>query len=76
MQKLEKVIEAHKEEKEELENQIELLERERDRIEQEIEKAISKDLNYYLSFSGSELNDIIWRITTDYYDEYYEKAGK
>jgi DNA-binding transcriptional MerR regulator len=76
MQKLEKVIEAHKEEKEKFENQIELLERERGRIEQEIEKAISKDLNYYLSFSGSELNDIIWRIMTDYYDEYYEKAGK
>jgi septal ring factor EnvC (AmiA/AmiB activator) len=76
MQKLEKVIEAHKEEKEKLENQIELLERERERIEQEIEKALSKNLNHYLSFSGRELSDVMERIMTDYHEEYYEKAGK
>jgi uncharacterized protein YhaN len=74
MQKLEKVIEAHKEEKEKLKAQITLLERKRGRIEREIEKALSKNLNHYLSFSSRELNDVMERIMTDYYDEYYEKA--
>jgi DNA-binding transcriptional MerR regulator len=76
MQKFEKVIEAHKEEKEKLENQIELLERERENIEQEIEETLSENLEYYLGFSDYELSDVMEHIMTDYYDEYYEKAGK
>jgi len=76
MQKLEKVVESHKEEKERLETQIELLEREREHIENEIEETLSENLEYYLSFEGSELEDTIWRITTNYYDEYYERAEK
>jgi DNA-binding transcriptional MerR regulator len=76
MQKLEKVIESHEEEKEKLENQIELLEKEREHIEHEIEETLSENLEYYLSFGGHELSDIMERIMTDHYDEYYEKAGK
>jgi len=74
--KLEKVIESHKEEKERLKSQTELLERERERIEQEIEETLGENLEQYLSCEGSELEDIIWRIMTDYYDEYYKKAEK
>jgi len=76
MEKLEKVVESHQEEKQKLKSQIRLLERNRKHIEQNIEEALSENLKYYLSFSGSELDDIIWRIMTDYYDEYYEKAEK
>jgi len=76
MEKLEKVVESHKEKKEKLETQIKLLEREREHIEQDIEESLSENLNYYLSFDGSELEDIIWRIMTDYYEEYYRKAEK
>ena len=76
MEKLEKVIESHTEEKEKLEARIKLLERERDHIEQDIEESLGENLNYYLSFDGSELEDIIWRIMTDYYEEYYRKAEK
>jgi RNA binding exosome subunit len=76
MQKLEKVIEAHKEEKEKLENQIELLERERENIEQEIEETLSENLEYYLGFSDHELSDVMEHIMIDYYNEYYEKARK
>ena len=76
MEKLEKVVESHKEETEKLKAQIRLLERNRKHVEQNIEETLSENLNYYLSFSGSELEDIIWRIMTAYYDEYYEKAQK
>jgi DNA-binding transcriptional MerR regulator len=76
MEKLEKVIESHTEEKEKFEARIKLLEREREHIEQDIEESLSENLNYYLSFDGSELEDIIWRIMTDYYEEYYRKAEK
>jgi len=76
MEKLEKVVESHQEEKEKLETQIELLEREREHIEQEIEETIGENLDYYLSFSGHELSDIMEFIMTDYYDEYYRKAGE
>jgi DNA-binding transcriptional MerR regulator len=76
MEKLEKVIESHQEEKEKLKNQIELLEKEREHIEQEIEETLSENLEYYLSFGGHELSDIMERIMTDYHDEYYEKATK
>jgi len=76
MEKLEKVIELQKEEKEKLEARIKLLEREREHIEQDIEESLSENLNYYLSFNGSELEDIIWHIATEYKDEYYKKAEK
>jgi uncharacterized protein YPO0396 len=76
MQKLKKVVESHKEEKGKLKSQIRLLERNRKYIERNIEETLSENLNYYLSFEGSELEDIICRIMTDYYDEYYEKAEK
>jgi DNA repair exonuclease SbcCD ATPase subunit len=76
MEKLEQVVESHKEEKEKLKAKIRLLERNRKHIVQDIEETLSQKLNYYLSFEGSELEDMIWRITTAYYDEYYEKAEK
>jgi len=76
MEKLEQIFELHKEEKEKLKARIKLLEREREHIDRDIEEALSENLNYYLSFSGSELEDMIWRIMTDYYDDYYEKAEK
>jgi len=76
MEKLEQVVESHKEEKGKLKSQIRLLERNRRYIERNVEETLSENLNYYLSFEGSELEDIIWRIMTDYYDEYYEKAKK
>ena len=76
MQKLEKVVESHKEETKKLKAQIRLLERNRKHIEQNIEEKLSENLNYYLSFEGSELEDTIWRITTNYYDEYYKHAEK
>jgi septal ring factor EnvC (AmiA/AmiB activator) len=76
MQKLEKVVESHKEEKEKLKAQVKLLKRQREYIEQDIKETLSENLNYYLSFSGSELEYMIWRVTTDYYEEYYEKAEK
>ncbi len=76
MEKLEQVVEAHKEEKEKLKAQIRLLERNRKYIERNIEETLGENLSYYLSFEGSELEDIIWRIMTDYYEEYYEKAEK
>jgi len=76
MEKLEKVVESHQEEKEKLKTKIKLLERNREYIEQNIEETLSENLEYYLSFEGSELEDIIWRITTDYYYEYYDKAKK
>jgi len=76
MEKLEQVVESHKEEKEKLEAQIELLEGEREDIQYGIEETLSESLEYYLSFDDSELEDMIWRIMTDYYEEYYEKAKK
>jgi len=76
MEKLEQVVKSHKEEKGKLKSQIRLLERNRRYIERNVEETLSENLNYYLSFEGSELEDIIWRIMTDYYDEYYEKAKK
>ena len=76
MEKLEQVVESHKEEKGKLKSQIRLLEKNRRYIERNVEETLSENLNYYLSFEGSELEDIIWRIMTDYYDEYYEKAKK
>jgi hypothetical protein len=77
MKKFEKVVESQKEEKEKLKARIKLLERDREHIGQDIEESLSENLNYYLSFNGSELEDMIWRITTEYYDEYYKKgAGK
>ena len=76
MEKLEQVVESHKEEKEKLKAKIRLLERKREHIEQDIEETFSENFEYYLSFEGSELDDMIWRITTAYYDEYYEKAEK
>jgi DNA-binding transcriptional MerR regulator len=76
LEKLEKVVKSHKEEKEKLKSQIKLLERDRRYIEQDIEETLSENLNYHLSFEGSELDEMIWRITTDYYYEYYEKAEK
>ena len=74
MEKLERVIESHNEEKGKLKSRIRLLERDRDRIDQDIQETLSENLGYYLSFSGSELDDIIWRIMTDYYEEYYKKS--
>ncbi len=76
MEKLEQVVESHKEEKEKLEAQINFLERERKYIEQDVEEMLSEKLNYYLSFDGSEIEDMIWRIMTDYYYDYYKKAEK
>ena len=76
MEKLEQVVESHKEEKGKLKSQIRLLERNRKYIERNIEETLGENLNYYLSFEGSELEDIIWRIMTDYYEGYYEKAEK
>jgi len=76
MEKFEKVVESHKKEKEKLEVQIKLLEREREHIDQDIEEALSEKLNYYLSFEGSELEDMIWHIETDYYDDYFKKAKR
>jgi RNA binding exosome subunit len=76
MKKLEKVIQSHKEEKEKLNAWIKLFEKERKYLNQDIEEALSENLGYYLSFSGSELEDTLWRIMTDYYNEYYEKAEK
>ena len=75
-EKLEQVVESHKEEKKKPKFQIRLLERNRKHIEHNIEETLSENLNYYLSFEGSELDEMIWRITTDYYYEYYEKAEK
>jgi len=76
MEKFEKVVESHKKEKEKLKVQIKLLEREREHIDQDIEEALSEKLNYYLSFEGSELEDMIWHIETDYYDDYFKKAKR
>jgi chromosome segregation ATPase len=76
MGRLEKAIEAHKEEKEKLETQIRLLEGEREHIAQGIEETLGENLRCYLSFSDHELSDIMERIMTDYHDEYYEKAEK
>ncbi len=76
MEKLEKAIEDHKKEKEKLEAQIKLLERDRETIEYDIKEMLHEALDYYLSFDGSEIEDMIWSIMTDYYDEYYEKADK
>ncbi len=76
MEKLEKVIESHKKEKEKLEDQIKLLERDRETIKYDIEEILAESLDYYLSFNGSEVEDMIWRIMTDYYEEYYKKAEK
>ncbi len=75
-EKLGKAIEDHKEEKEKLEAQINFLERERKYTEQDVEEMLSEKLNYYLSFDGSEIEDMIWRIMNNYYEEYYEKAEK
>jgi uncharacterized protein YhaN len=72
MEKLEKVVESHKEEKEKLKAQIRLLERNRKQIERNIEETLSENLNYYLSFEGSELEDMIWHIETNYYDESFK----
>jgi len=76
MEEFENVVESHKEEKEKLKAQIRLLERNRKNIEQNVEETLSENLNYYLSFEGFELEDMIWHIETDYYDEYYERARK
>jgi len=77
MEKLEQVVESHKEEKGKLKSQIRLLERNRRYIEQNIEETLSENLSYYLSFDDSELEDMIWHIETDYYyDEYYKHAEK
>jgi uncharacterized protein YhaN len=72
MEKLEKVVELHQEEKEKLKAQIRLLERNRKQIERNIEETLSENLNYYLSFEGSELEDMIWHIETKYYDESFK----
>jgi len=76
MKRFEKVIKSHKEEREKLETWIKLFERDREHLNQDIEESLRGNLGYYLSFSGSELEDMLWRITTAYYDEYYEKAEK
>jgi hypothetical protein len=76
MEKLEKVVESHKNEKEKLKAQISFLERNRRYIEQDIEEALGERLGYYLSFSGSELESIIWHIETGYYDEFFEYERK
>ena len=76
MEKFEKVVESHKEEKKKLESRIRFLEKELKYIEQDIEESLGENLNYYLSFKGSELEDMIERIMTYYYEEYYEKGEK
>jgi DNA repair exonuclease SbcCD ATPase subunit len=76
MKKLKKVIKSHKEEKEKLKDSIKLFEREIKYLEQDIEESLSENLGYYLSFSICQLERMLWRIMTDYYNEYYEKAEK
>jgi DNA-binding transcriptional MerR regulator len=76
MKRLEKVIQSHKDEKEKLNAWIKLFERDRAQLNQDIQESLSENLGYYLSFSGSELEDMLWLITTGYYDEHHEKAEK
>jgi len=76
MAKPNKAIKQCKEEKEKVENKIKFLERQREYASQDIEELLSDNLVYYLSASGSELEDMIWHIATDYYEEYYKPNQK
>jgi len=70
MDRIEEEIKAYKEEKHSLLSKKMRLERKQEHVNEDIVEALSENLGYYLSFSDSELHDIMHDITQEYYEKH------